>query len=202
MIRVVIADDQEVIRSGLANLFLNTEVEVVAQLSNGEESLAAAVDKQPDVVLLDIRMPQVDGFQALERLGQLLPDTPVLMISAYDNPTYVGRAKALGAKGYISKGAYRHQFIDAIRALASGGEAWCERSRRASDKIGEQSILTKRENEVLQQLALGLSNNEIGAALHISTETVKEHVQRICKKLGVSGRTQAAVWAVRNQQSE
>jgi DNA-binding NarL/FixJ family response regulator len=126
------------------------------------------------------------------------------MFTGYDNPTYVARAVALGAAGYLVKNAAKDEIVAAVRQAAAGETLWSrEGLRRVTGTLASQRMadldatLTRRENEVLKQLALGLSNKEIAQALDISYETVKEHVQHILRKLGVADRTQAAVWAVR-----
>ncbi len=204
-LKVLIADDHEVVRSGLKNLLAGTEFEIVAEATNGEEAVKMASKFKPDIVLLDIRMPEVDGLTALGRIKMAHPDMPVLIVSTYDNPTYVARAVALGASGYLSKGFSREEFLGAFRKVASGEDAWTrDELRRVTGALatprmsGDVDVpLTQRESEVLRQLALGLTNKEIGQALGISYETVKEHVQHILRKIGVTDRTQAAVWAVR-----
>ena len=158
-----------------------------------------------DVVLLDIRMPKGDGLNALGRIKLERPDLPVLMLSTYDNPTYIARAVALGASGYLLKSAGSENIVTAIRRVAAGENIWTrEELRRVTGALATPRLaadvevpLTQRESEVLRQLALGLTNKEIAQALSISYETVKEHVQHILRKIGVSDRTQAAVWAVR-----
>ncbi len=150
-------------------------------------------------------MPGGDGLNALGRLKLESPEIAVLILSTYDNPTYVARAVALGAAGYVLKGADREGLLDAIRKAAAGESAWTrDELRRVTGALATPRLnadvevpLTQRESEVLRQLALGLTNKEIAQALHISYETVKEHVQHILRKVGVSDRTQAAVWAVR-----
>ena len=130
---------------------------------------------------------------------------PVLMFSAYDNPTYVARSVALGASGYLLKSCGRDMIVDAIRKIVAGENVWTrDELRRVTGALATPRLasdvevpLTQRESEVLRQLALGLTNKEIALALEISYETVKEHVQHILRKVGVSDRTQAAVWAVR-----
>jgi DNA-binding NarL/FixJ family response regulator len=204
-IKVLIADDHEVVRSGMASLFAGTELEIVAGAANGEEAVKQTVKHKPDVVLLDIRMADGDGLTALSRIKMERPDTPVLIFSTYDNPTYVARSVALGAAGYVLKGASRDEVIAAIRKAAGGESVWTrDELRRVTGALATPRLaadvdvpLTQRESEVLRLLALGLTNKEIAQSLHISYETVKEHVQHVLRKLGVSDRTQAAVWAVR-----
>ena len=204
-IRVLVADDHEVVRCGLKSLFLGTEIEVVAEAANGKDALRLVVEQQFNVVILDVRMPESDGLTVLGRLKLDKPDLPVLILSTYDNPTYVARAVALGAAGYILKGAERDKIVESVRRAALGESVWTrEELRRVTGALATPRLnanvevpLTQRESEVLKQLALGLTNKEIAVALHISYETVKEHVQHILRKIGVSDRTQAAVWAVR-----
>ena len=204
-IRVLVADDHEVVRCGLKSLVAGTEIEIVEEATSGEEAVKKALATDVDVVLLDIRMPGGDGLNALGRIKLDRPELPVLMFSTYDNPTYVARAVALGASGYVLKGADRSVLIDGIQKSAAGESAWTrEELRRVTGALATPRLnadvevpLTQRESEVLRQLALGLTNKEIAQALHISYETVKEHVQHILRKVGVSDRTQAAVWAVR-----
>lgn len=204
-IRVLIADDHEVVRTGLVSLFAGTEVEIVSQVASGEEAVKTALQLKPDVVMLDVRMGGSDGLTALARLKQERPEMPVLMLSSYDNPTYVARAVALGASGYVLKGGTRDELLAAVRRAAAGQDAWTRNELRrvtaalATPRLGSdvEVPLTQRESEVLRQMALGLTNKEIAQSLKISYETVKEHVQHILRKIGVTDRTQAAVWAVR-----
>ncbi len=204
-IKLLIADDHEVVRCGLRSLMAGTDVEIVGEATTGEQAIQMALAGKPDVVLLDIRMPGGDGLNVLGRLKLESPGIAVLMLSTYDNPTYVARAVALGAAGYVLKGIDREGLLDAIRKVAAGENAWTrDELRRVTGALATPRLnadvevpLTQRESEVLRQLALGLTNKEIAQALHISYETVKEHVQHILRKVGVSDRTQAAVWAVR-----
>jgi DNA-binding NarL/FixJ family response regulator len=204
-IRLLIADDHQVMRSGLKSLVAGSDIEVIGEAANGEEALKLTEKLKPDLVLLDIRMPDVDGLTALGRIKMTQPDVAVIMLSTYDNPTYVARAVALGASGYLLKGATRDELLAAIRKVAGGEDAWTrDELRRVTGALATPRMaadvevpLTQRESEVLRQLAFGLTNKEIGQALGISYETVKEHVQHILRKIGVTDRTQAAVWAVR-----
>ena len=204
-IRVLVADDHEVVRYGLQSLVAGTEIEVVAEASSGEQAIRLVAEGGIDVLLLDIRMPDGDGLNTLGRVKLDHPELPVLLLSTYDNPTYIARAVALGAAGYILKGRSREHLLDAIRKAAKGQDAWTrDELRRVTGALATPRLnadvevpLTQRESEVLRQLALGLTNKEIAQALSISYETVKEHVQHILRKVGVSDRTQVAVWAVR-----
>ncbi len=205
-IRLLIADDHVVVRAGLKNLLDDVfDIDVVADAADGEEAIRLARRHRPDVVLLDVRMPGADGLAVLGQLRTELPGAAVVMFSSYDNPTYIARAVALGAAGYLVKNASRDDIIGAIRRAAAGEALWSrEGLRRVTGALSTpraptelDAPLTKRESEVLKQLALGLSNKEIAQALEISYETVKEHVQHILRKLAVADRTQAAVWAVR-----
>jgi len=204
-IRLMIADDHQVIRTGLATLLQGTDIEIVGEAGSGKEALKVAEKTHPDVVLLDIRMPDGDGLEALEKLRAKVPESRVVMLSTYDNPTYIARAVALGASDYVLKGSSRDDLIATITAAAKGespsraGElrrvAGAMKVRQTVDD--DDVPLTQRETQVLRHVALGLSNREIGRSLEISVETVKEHVQNILRKIAVSDRTQAAVWAVR-----
>ncbi|MDG2409772.1 MAG: response regulator transcription factor [Pirellulales bacterium] len=203
-ISVLIADDHPMIRSGLDELFSGTEISVIAVASNAKDAVAETVAKQPDVVLLDVRMSESSGLEALEEIRQVQPQTPVVILSTYDNPTYVARAHALGACDYVTKGTSRDDLVRVVSAAARGESpievgllyniaATLESKKGAGDDVA----LTNRESQVLRHIALGLSNREIANSLGISIETVKEHVQNILRKIRVSDRTQAAVWAVR-----
>jgi DNA-binding NarL/FixJ family response regulator len=205
-VRLLIADDHAVVRAGLRSLLADLrDVQIVAEAVDGAEAVRLAHRHRPDVILLDVRMPGGDGLAALGQLRAELPAVSVVMFSSYDNPTYIARAVALGAAGYLVKNASRDEIVGAIRKAAAGDALWSrEGLRRVSGALSTpragselDAPLTRRESEVLKQLALGLSNKEIAQALDISYETVKEHVQHILRKLSVADRTQAAVWAVR-----
>lgn len=204
-IKLLIADDHEVIRTGLASLLAGSNVEIVAQAANGKEAVRLAEQHRPDVILLDIRMPDGDGLATLEKLRAKVPEVRVVMLSTYDNPTYIARAVALGASDYVLKGSSREDLITTIEAAAAGeSPSRAGELRRVAGAMKIRQViddddvpLTQRETQVLRHVALGLSNKEIGRSLEISVETVKEHVQNILRKIAVSDRTQAAVWAVR-----
>jgi DNA-binding NarL/FixJ family response regulator len=206
-IRLLIADDHEVVRCGLRTLLAGTEVELAAEVGTGEDAVKYTLENNPDVVLMDIRMPNGDGLTALGRIKLEKPEMPILMLSTFDNPTYIARSVALGASGFLLKGCTREELLAAIRTAAKGESAWTrDELRRVTGALATPRLtadvevpLTQRESEVLRQLAYGLTNKEIAQALHISYETVKEHVQHILGKIGVTDRTQAAVWAVRKK---
>ena len=203
-VKVVIADDHDVVLNGLVSVFEGSDVEVVDQASQGEEAVAKTLAKQPDVLLLDIQMPELDGIQTMRRLKEEASNTKVIALSAYDNPTYVARSIAMGTKDYLLKGASREQLINTVKSIAEGNEpspdSILSKVKTAMDvrrNTRDDIPLTNRETQVLRHIALGLSNKEIGASLNISIETVKEHVQNILRKIDASDRTQAAIWAVR-----
>jgi DNA-binding NarL/FixJ family response regulator len=204
-IRVLVADDHEVVRKGLKSLLRGTDIKIVGEARTGKETLRLARKLKPQVVVLDVQMPEKDGLWTLVKLKADWPNLPVLMLSAFDNPTYVARAVATGASGYIIKSATRDELIQAIRAAAAGENMWTrEVLRRVARALAtpRQSAdvevsLTQRENEVLKLLAQGARNNEIARSLGISFETVKDHVHNIFRKIGATDRTQVAIWAVR-----
>jgi len=206
-IRVLLADDHGMVRIGLKAMLVGTEIDIVAEVESGEDAVRYALENDIDVVLLDVRMPNGDGLYALGRIRLERQNLPILMLSTFDNPTYVARSVALGANGYLLKSCSRDELLNAIRAAANGENVWTREELRrvtgalATPRLGTEVDvpLTHRESEVLKQLALGLTNKEIATQLSISYETVKEHVQHILRKIGVADRTQAAVWAVRNK---
>jgi len=204
-IRVLVVDDHPLVRSGLAALFEGSQIEIVGEANDGDEAAAAALQHRPDVILLDIRMPEHDGIEALAKIRKSLPEARVVVLSTYDNPTYVARAVALGACDYILKGSPRQKLLSAIENAAAGEkpgpDSILHQVKTAMDKRFDaenyDTPLTNREMQVLRHVALGLSNKEIGTSLTISVETVKEHVQNILRKIDATDRTQAAVWAVK-----
>jgi DNA-binding NarL/FixJ family response regulator len=199
----MICDDHEVLRTGLASLLAGTDIKIVAEAVTGKDALKVAQKEKPDIILLDVRMPDGDGMATLEKLRQKVPESKVIMFSIHDNPTYIARAVAWGASDYLLKGSSRNDIIAMIKACAAGESPspTGELKKIAATMKVKQAIddvpLTPREAQVLRHVALGLSNMEIGKSLEISVETIKEHVQNILRKLAFSDRTQAAVFAVR-----
>jgi DNA-binding NarL/FixJ family response regulator len=188
-------------------LLKDSDIRIVAEAADGKEAVEGTLEHRPDVVLMDIRMLENDGLWAMEKIRKKSPETKVVVLSTYDNPTYVARSAALGASDYVLKGTSRDELIATIRRAASGetpsADSMLHRVRAAMDRKGDEAFndipLTNRELQVLRHIALGLSNREIGRSLGISVETVKEHVQNILRKINANDRTQAAVWAVKRE---
>jgi DNA-binding NarL/FixJ family response regulator len=204
-IRLLVIDEHHVIRAGVKSLVAGTDIKFVADAARADVGIRLIRKHRPDVVLLDVRMPSGDGLTAIGRIKEF-PKVSVLIFSAFDNPGYVVRAIAQGAKGYLLKGTTREKLLDAIRAAARGESIWTRHQLRkvaghgpAQKTVSDVDVaLTPRESDVLKHVAAGKSNKEIAEALDISQETVKEHVQNILRKIGVVDRTQAAIWAIRN----
>jgi DNA-binding NarL/FixJ family response regulator len=144
---VLIADDHEVVRAGLKSLLEGTDIRIVAEATSGNAALKLAIKHRPDLVLLDVRMPDGDGLNCLARIKVDLPNMPVMMFSSFDNPTYVARAVALGAAGYLSKSASRKEIIDAIHVTASGDTIW---SREELRRVGGTPLACRRRHPANQ----------------------------------------------------
>jgi DNA-binding NarL/FixJ family response regulator len=206
MIRLLVADDHPIARAGVSGLVAGTEIEVSGEVATCNDAVRQALRTEPDVVLLDVRMPESDGFQALQQIKEKKPNLPVLMFSVSDSLMEINRAHELGAAGFIPKGAGQEAFLTAVRKAAAGKSAWTRQQLRrlrssstCDGLVTDNTVsLTPREREVLAKIVQGLVNEDIGGELGIDVETVKQHVKHILKKLGVVDRTQVAVWAVRN----
>ena len=202
LIRAVIADDQSLVREGIRRLLeLSGRVDVVAETRDGEETIAVVARLRPDVLLLDIRMPLLDGIGVLRRLGNNAP--PTLVLTTFDDAEVSYQAIVAGARGYLLKNVTSASLIAAIEALAAGGTyfqpAFGETARqRLATAAPEDSLmpLTERETEVLRLMAAGHSNREIGTLLHLAEGTVKNHVSVILGKLAVRDRTRAVLAAL------
>ncbi|MFF9485962.1 response regulator [Streptomyces sp. NPDC014676] len=209
MIRVLIADDQQMVRQGFTVL-LNTQpdIEVVGQAVNGVDAVDQVAELTPDVVLMDIRMPELGGIQATARITTATPHVKVLMLTTFDLDEYVYEALRAGASGFLLKDASADQLAEAVRVVAAGDALLApgvtrrliaEFSRlddRPRSPLRQRvKDLTERETEVLALIAQGLSNAEIAVRLVVAEQTVKTHVGRILVKLGLRDRTQAAVFA-------
>jgi DNA-binding NarL/FixJ family response regulator len=207
-IPVMLVDDHAIWRGGVKSMLTGTRFEVVAEASSGKEALEVVKECQPRLVLLDIRMAGGDGLDTLQILKKDYPSMAVVMLTTYDNPTYMARAVAGGASGYLLKGMDRSEMLESLEKVINGemllSKEALTRSLRGISSDGADSgelikPLTDREVEVLKLMATGLNNRELGAILFISEGTVKTHVEHIIMKLGVSDRVQAAVWAARNR---
>lgn len=209
MIRVVLADDQALVRSGLRALLANSDdIQVVGEASDGREAVAVVSRTQPDVVLMDVRMPGVDGIAATQRItaDQRLSEVAIIMLTTFDEDDQIFAAIRAGASGYLLKDAEPDDLREAIRVVASG-DALLSASvtRKVMEGIvsgpvgvadrGRLTELTEREREVLARVGRGLSNEEIAAEIHISPATARTYVSRILTKLGARDRAQLVVIA-------
>jgi DNA-binding NarL/FixJ family response regulator len=196
-IRILIADDHFLVRIGLIALVnMEPDMEVVGEASDGVQALAIFEKLQPDLTLMDLRMPGKDGIQATLEIRGKFPTARILMLTTYDGDDDIHRAFQAGAQGYVLKNSTRETLVPALRSVAAG-QRWIPKdiaSRLASRKTFEE--LTPREIEVLHKLARGLANKEIGEALGISEHTVKGHLKNILAKLRVADRTEAVTTAI------
>jgi DNA-binding NarL/FixJ family response regulator len=204
-VRLLLVEDQPVVRSGLESLLADAEITAIDVAQTAADAVEKAATTNADVVLLDIRLAEGDGLAALARIKAERPNLPVLIYTGYDNPSFAARAVALGAAGYLLKGSSKDELVTAIRRAAAGESLWTrEELRRVTSALAAPRTsfdldvpLTRREMEVLTHIVEGHTNKKIADDLEISYETVKEHVQHLLKKIGVTDRTQAAVWAIR-----
>ena len=220
-IRLMLVDDHEIIRVGLKT-FLQTQpdFDVVAEAGNGQEALDRAMEFHPDVVLMDITMPGIDGMEATRRLRVLCPECLVLALTVHDDKQYLMQMLAAGASGYITKQAAADELVEAIHTIASGNvylqpalarwllEDYQRLTRQTStvpsisteamerDVIGLE-VLSLRERQVLEMIAQGISNQEIGQRLELSHKTIARHRERIMKKLSMHSRTELVKFAIR-----
>jgi DNA-binding NarL/FixJ family response regulator len=207
VIRVLLADDQRLVRSGFRMILRDDpDLEVIGEAGDGEEAVALANDLHPDVVLMDVRMPKLDGIEATRRILDAPEPRPrVIVLTTFDLDEYVYAALRVGASGFLLKDAPEEQLAAAIRIAADGGSTFApsvtrrliERFAGAAEAPAPPSLdeLTPRELEVLRMLARGLSNPEIAAELVVSEHTVKTHVARVLGKLGLRDRVQAVIVA-------
>jgi DNA-binding NarL/FixJ family response regulator len=198
-ITCLIADDHEVVREGLRLALLRSpHIRIVGEAPDGETAISLAERRRPDVVIMDLRMPGMDGIEATEMITVRVPDTAVLIFTAYSERALLARGLESGAKGYILKEAPHETLLKAIEKVA-GGETFIDPALMPSFVQGKDGteILTQREREILQLLADGMSNADVAARLFISQETVKSHVRHILAKLEADTRTQAVAIALR-----
>jgi DNA-binding NarL/FixJ family response regulator len=209
-IRVLVVDDQELVRAGFCVILEMTDgIEVVAEAGTGLEALAAVAHHHPDVILMDIRMPDMDGLEATRRLTSqpAAHRSKIVILTTFDLDDYVFQALRAGASGFLLKDAPRHDLVAAVRAAAGGNallapsvtrrliETFTSRSTGASVPPTRLAALTDREHEILFQLARGRTNAEIAAILHVAESTVKTHVSHLLTKLDLRDRVQAVILA-------
>jgi DNA-binding NarL/FixJ family response regulator len=209
MIRVLIADDQTVVREGLAAILsTDPEIEVVGLAGDGQEVLDLMPGTQPDVVLMDLKMPVLNGVQATQRLRQTYPQVHVLVLTTYVDDDWLFDAIRAGAAGYLLKDTRRDELLAAIKGTAQGktyldpaiaGKVMQQVTSPPSAAAAEPEVeaFTEREHQILHLLAQGYSNPEIAQRLHLARGTVRNYVSVVLQKLGVSDRTQAAIEALR-----
>ena len=204
-IQILVVDDHPVVRDGLvAMLATQEDFSIAGEASNGHKAISLASELQPDVVLLDLEMPEMDGVQVLKRLREICPNVNVLVFTAFDTDERIVTAVQAGAKGYLLKGAPRNELFNAIRVVSQGGSLLqpvvaSKLLQHMSDpKEPAQKLLdnlTEREQDVLNELAQGKTNKEIAGKLYITERTVKFHVSSILGKLGAGNRTEAVTIA-------
>jgi DNA-binding NarL/FixJ family response regulator len=208
VIRVCLVEDQTIVRQGLRSLLgLNPDITIVAEASDGEEAVEAIEREKPDVVLLDLRMPRLDGLGVLQRLRERGTSRPTLILTTFDDDTMLFEAVRAGAKGWLLKDVSLERLTDAIRTVAAGGTCIepviterimraLERSNVSFESADLPEPLTDREKTILRLLAGGYSNREISQLLAINEGTVKNHISSVLSKLGVRDRTRAVLKAI------
>lgn len=199
-IRVVIADDHQVVRSGLEQLLATThDIVLVGMAANGREAIDVVAAERPDVVLMDLSMPEVDGVQATEAIRSQFPECRVLVLTSFSDQSRIMAALNAGAEGYLLKDSDPDDIAAAIRSVHAGESPLDPKAARVlleSRRVRQETVsLTDREREVLLLVTSGLANKQIGRRLGISERTVKAHLTNVFQRLGVSDRTQAALWA-------
>jgi DNA-binding NarL/FixJ family response regulator len=210
-IRVLLVDDHAVVRMGLKTFFdLQDDIEVVGEASDGSEAVAAARRLKPDVILMDLLMPNMDGLTAIGRIKAELPETEIVAVTSFIEEEKVTSALEAGASGYLLKDAEAEEVAAAVRSAYAGevhidaavARLLAQRMRERKTKPDPVEPLTEREREVLGLLGRGMSNKDIGAALFITERTARTYVSNILGKLGLSSRTQAALYAVEHRIAE
>ena len=203
MIRILIVDDHAIVRSGLAQLLATaTDLELVGAAASGEEAVRMSAELHPDVVLMDLSMPGMNGSSATARVVADHPDTHVLVLTSFSDQSSIVDALEAGAQGYLLKHSEPEVILSAIREIVVGGSPLDPKAARVlieGRRKRAESPLTNREEEVLQMVGAGLANKAIARQLGITERTVKAHLTNIFQRLGVTDRTQAALWAQRER---
>lgn len=208
MIKVLLADDHSIVREGLRKVLEDSgEIEVIAEAPDGESAVEQAIAKKPDVAVVDISMPGMDGLETLSRIRAYCPDIPVLILTMHDEEQYVIRAVEAGAMGYVTKQAAPEQLVTAVKKIHGGGryltekasEALALRVIRGNKSRTSTESLSMRELQVLRKLALGATNREIAVAYNISVKTVDTYRSRILKKLNLRNNAELSRYAIQNK---
>ena len=199
-IKILIADDHALLRRGLATLLgFNKDIAVVGDAKNGEEAVKAAITLKPDVVVMDLSMPVMDGVEATRQIREALPDTHVLILTSYSTSVDVSRAMEAGASGAFVKDAEDERLVDAIRTVAAGGTAFSPEIESMIRSDPHPPELTERQRKILDDTSKGLSSEQIADRLGISAYAVNQHLDVIRRKLGAQNRTEAVAIAFRKQ---
>jgi DNA-binding NarL/FixJ family response regulator len=208
MIRILLVDDQDLFRQGLAALLeLEEDLTIVAQAINGNDAIAQAAATQPDVILMDIRMPVCDGVTATAAIHQQFPWMRILVLTTFDEDEYIWQSLQAGASGYLLKSTPSGQLATAIRTLHQGhsqlgptiaSKVFAQINQPTTAVIDSDYRFSDRESEILALLGKGLNNREIAQQLYLTEGTVKNHISRILAEMGMRDRTQVALWAQKN----
>jgi len=208
MIKVLLADDHRIVREGLRRVLEDSnEIKVIAEAADGETAFDEAMEKNPDVAVIDISMPGMDGLEVVARMASYCPDIPVLILTMHDEEQYVIRAIEAGAMGYVTKQSAPEQLVEAVKRINAGGRYLTE---KASEALAlrvirgkkDQSLtesLSMRELQVLRKLAMGNTNREIATSYNISVKTVDTYRARILKKLNIRNNTELSRYAIQNK---
>jgi DNA-binding NarL/FixJ family response regulator len=207
-INVVLTDDHSLVRQGLRRYLEDADgIEVLGEASTGTEAISLVGEVRPDVAILDIRMPEMDGIQAAREITEAHPDTRVIMLTAHDDRRLMVEAVRAGARGYVLKARDADHLVRSVRLVAEGNlvidpdlvSVLAEELSEAKERDRRAETLTDRELEILQLLAFGYTNRDIGERLYISPDTVKTHLEHVYQKLGTSDRTAAVAEAFRRR---
>jgi DNA-binding NarL/FixJ family response regulator len=208
MIKVLLADDHRIVREGLRRVLEDSnEIKVIAEAADGETAFDEAMEKKPDVAVIDISMPGMDGLEVVTRMASYCPDIPVLILTMHDEEQYVIRAIEAGAMGYVTKQSAPEQLVEAVKRINAGGRYLTE---KASEALAlrvirgnkDQSLtesLSMRELQVLRKLAMGNTNREIATSYNLSVKTVDTYRARILKKLNIRNNTELSRYAIQNK---
>jgi DNA-binding NarL/FixJ family response regulator len=210
---IVIADDHEIYRRGLKAFLEHEGMSVIASVATGNQAVDDTIKLRPDILIVDLVMPDLDGFAVLTLVKYLVPETRVIILTALRDRSLVKRASELGADGFFSKGVENDNLIQTIQGIAGGNgssvftktipvptvpKEFPPPSSKNKEKSSNGQSLTKKETLILSLISMGIDNHEIGKRVSITQNTLKTHMRKIYSKLGVSDRSQAAIWALRN----